>query len=80
MGVAGSFSPDGTKLAVNRKAQSYWRKYYRGAYQSDVTVMDLAAKTFKDVTSFDGPLETMRVTVGAVREARRKPAQQSQNG
>jgi tricorn protease len=54
MGVTGSFSPDGTKLAVNRKAQSYWRKYYRGAYQSDVTVMDLASKTFKDVTSFDG--------------------------
>ena len=54
MGVAGSFSPDGTKLAVNRKAQSYWRKYYRGAYQSDVTVMDLASKTFKDLTNFDG--------------------------
>ncbi len=32
------FSPDGTRLAVNRKAQAYWRKYYRGAYQSDVTV------------------------------------------
>ena len=47
-------SPDGTKLAVNRKAQAYWRKYYRGAYQSDVTVMDLATKTFKDLTSFDG--------------------------
>ena len=48
--IAGSFSPDGKKLAINRKAQSYWRKYYRGAYQSDVTVMDIAAKTFKDVT------------------------------
>jgi tricorn protease len=54
MGVAGSFSPDGTRLAINRKAQSYWRKYYRGAYQSDVTVMDVGAKTFKDLTSFDG--------------------------
>ena len=54
MGTAGSYSPDGTKLAINRKAQSYWRKYYRGAYQSDVTVMDLAAKTFKDLTEFDG--------------------------
>jgi tricorn protease len=54
MGNAGSFSPDGTKLAINRKAQSYWRKYYRGAYQSDVTVMDLASKTFKDLTEFDG--------------------------
>src|SRR5262249_11004197 len=54
MGVAGCYSPDRTKLAVNRKAQSYWRKFYRGAYQSDVTVMDLAAKTFKDLTDFDG--------------------------
>ncbi|WP_435016238.1 S41 family peptidase [Tundrisphaera sp. TA3] len=54
MGVSGGFSPDGTKLAINRKAQSYWRKYYRGAYQSDVTVMDLATKTFRDLTDFDG--------------------------
>ncbi len=54
MGVSGSYSPDGTRLAINRKAQAYWRKYYRGAYQSDVTVMDLAKQTFKDVTSFDG--------------------------
>jgi len=54
MGVSGSYSPDGTRLAINRKAQSYWRKYYRGAYQSDVTVMDLAQKSFKDLTDFDG--------------------------
>jgi tricorn protease len=54
MGVAGSFSPDGTRLAVNRKSQAYWRKFYRGAYQSDVTVMDLQTKTFKDLTNFDG--------------------------
>ena len=54
MGLAGSYSPDGTRLAINRKAQSYWRKFYRGAYQSDVTVMDLATKTFKDLTDFHG--------------------------
>ncbi len=54
MGVAGSYSPDGKRLAINRKAQPYWRKYYRGAYQSDVTVMDLAAKTFTDLTDYDG--------------------------
>ncbi len=54
MGVTGSFSPDGTKLALNRKAQSYWRKYYRGAYQSDVTILDIASKTFKDLTHFEG--------------------------
>jgi tricorn protease len=54
MGVYATFSPDGKKLAVNRKTQSYWRKYYRGAYQTDVTVMDIAAKKFTDVTDFDG--------------------------
>src|SRR3984885_10962569 len=54
MGIAGSYSPDGKKLAINRKGQVYWRKYYRGAYNTDVTVMDLATKTFKDLTDFPG--------------------------
>jgi len=54
MGVYATYSPDGKKLAINRKSQSYWRKYYRGAYQTDVTVMDIAAKKFTDVTDFDG--------------------------
>jgi tricorn protease len=54
MGIAGSYSPDGKKLAINRKGQVYWRKYYRGAYNTDVTVMDLASKTFKDLTDFPG--------------------------
>ena len=53
-GMYGSFSPDGTKLAVNRKGQSYWRKGYRGAYQTDVTVVDLKSRTFRDVTDFAG--------------------------
>src|SRR5438034_8352163 len=53
-GIYGSFSPDGSKLAVNRKGQSYWRKMYRGAYQTDVTVVDLKSKTFKEVTNFLG--------------------------
>ncbi|MBO0858145.1 MAG: PD40 domain-containing protein, partial [Chloracidobacterium sp.] len=54
MGVYATFSPDGKKLAINRKSQSYWRKYYRGAYQTDVTVLDIAAKKFTDVTDFNG--------------------------
>src|SRR5882724_9740787 len=54
MGVNASYSPDGKKLAINRKGQVYWRKYYRGAMQSDVTVMDIAAKKFTDLTDFDG--------------------------
>jgi tricorn protease len=54
MGVWATYSPDGRKLAINRRAQSYWRKYYRGSYQTDVTVMDVAAKSFTDLTDFDG--------------------------
>src|SRR5882757_4076229 len=54
MGIAGSYSPDGKKLAINRKGQVYWRKYYRGSYQTDVTVMDIASKKFTDLTDYDG--------------------------
>jgi tricorn protease len=54
MGVFASYSPDGKRLAINRKSQAYWRKYYRGSYQTDVTVMDIAAKKFTDVTNFAG--------------------------
>lgn len=54
MGVQGSYSPDGRRLAYNQKAQSYWRKYYRGSYQSDVIVADISAKKFTNVTEFDG--------------------------
>ncbi|HZN36763.1 MAG TPA: hypothetical protein VFB80_23195, partial [Pirellulaceae bacterium] len=53
-GLYGCFSPDGTKLAVNRKGQTYWRKGYRGSYQTDVTVADLKEKTFQDVTNHNG--------------------------
>ena len=54
MGVYATWSPDGRSLAVNRKSQVYWRKYYRGAYNSDVTVMDIATRKFTDLTDFDG--------------------------
>ncbi|MEO8025045.1 MAG: S41 family peptidase [Bryobacteraceae bacterium] len=54
MGTAGSYSPDGKKLAINRKGQVYWRKYYRGSFQTDVTVMDIASKKFTDITDYDG--------------------------
>ena len=54
MGVQASYSPDGTRLAYNQKAQVYWRKYYRGANQSDIMIMDVAAKKFTQVTDFDG--------------------------
>jgi tricorn protease len=54
MGVQASFSPDGKRLAYNPKAQVYWRKYYRGAYQSDIVIMDVASKRFNQVTDFEG--------------------------
>jgi len=54
MGVQASYSPDGKRIAYNQKSQVYWRKYYRGAYQSDIMVMDVAAKRFSQVTDFDG--------------------------
>jgi len=55
MGVNACYSPDGKKLAINRKGQVYWRKYYRGAMNTDVTVMDIASRKFTDLTAdFDG--------------------------
>src|SRR6478672_10846488 len=54
MGVQASYSPDGKRLAYNQKSQVYWRKYYRGAYQSDIMIMDVAAKKFTQLTDFDG--------------------------
>lgn len=54
MGVQGGFSPDGKRIAYNPKAQAYWRKYYRGSYQSDIVVMDIAAKRFSHLTDFEG--------------------------
>ena len=54
MGVQASYSPDGQRLAYNQKSQVYWRKYYRGSYQSDIMVLDVAAKKFTQLTDFDG--------------------------
>ena len=54
MGVWATFSPDGARLAINRHGQQYWRKFYRGANATEVTVMDIAAKRFTEVTDFDG--------------------------
>ncbi|HKG98680.1 MAG TPA: hypothetical protein VKA97_12740, partial [Pyrinomonadaceae bacterium] len=54
MGVQASYSPDGQHLAYNQKSQVYWRKFYRGSYQSDIVVMDVAAKKFTQITDFDG--------------------------
>jgi tricorn protease len=54
MGNAASFSPDGKHIAYNPKGQVYWRKYYRGAYATDVWVEDISTKKFSQLTDFDG--------------------------
>ncbi|HEU5235861.1 MAG TPA: hypothetical protein VFU37_01900, partial [Pyrinomonadaceae bacterium] len=54
MGNAASFSPDGNRIAYNPKGQVYWRKYYRGAYATDVWIEDISAKKFTQLTDFDG--------------------------
>src|SRR5437660_5942487 len=54
MGSSASFSPDGKRIAYKPKGQVYWRKYYRGAYQTDVWIEDISAKKFTQLTDFDG--------------------------
>ena len=54
MGIQAAFSPDGRRIAYNPKGQVYWRKYYRGASQSDIVIMDVAAQKFTQATDFDG--------------------------
>lgn len=54
MGVQAAFSSDGRRIAYNPRSQVYWRKYYRGATQSDIVVMDVASKRFTQLTDFDG--------------------------
>ena len=54
MGNQASFSPDGKRIAYNPKGQVYWRKYYRGAYQTDVWIEDVSTKKFTQLTDFDG--------------------------
>jgi tricorn protease len=54
MGNAASFSQDGKHIAYNPKGQVYWRKYYRGAYATDVWIEDVSTRKFTQLTDFDG--------------------------
>src|SRR5438270_11912225 len=54
MGNAASYSPDGNRIAYNPKGQVYWRKYYRGAYATDVWIEDVSTRKFSQLTDFDG--------------------------
>lgn len=53
-GYYASYSPDGDRIAYNRKSQPYWRKRYRGSNQSDVIVGDLRDGSFTTLTDFTG--------------------------
>ena len=44
LGLVGSYSPDGKKLASNRHPLVWSRKHYRGSYAADLWVMDVAAR------------------------------------
>jgi tricorn protease len=52
-GAAGMFSQDGKYLAYNRMGFRYWRKHYRGNYNTDIWVRDFAAGTFTQLTDQD---------------------------
>ena len=54
MGNAASISSNGQRIAYTPKGQVYWRKFYRGSYQTDVWVADVSAKKFTQVTDFEG--------------------------
>src|SRR4029450_11079817 len=54
MGNAASFSSNGQRIAYTPKGQSYGRKFDGGSYQTDVWVVDTAAKKFTQVTDFEG--------------------------
>lgn len=50
-----SFSPDGTKIAYNRTATEFrtWKRY-RGGWQQDVWIYDLARNTSERITDYTG--------------------------
>jgi tricorn protease len=45
-GSAGSYSPDGARLAFTRHPAVWSRKHYRGSYAADLWVMDVTARKF----------------------------------
>jgi tricorn protease len=54
-GAWGSYSPDGTKLALNRHPMVWWRKHYRGSFSADLWVMDVSKKTFRKLLDSEVP-------------------------
>ena len=52
-GSSASYSPDGTKLAFTRHPSGWTRQHYRGAYATDLWLMDVAAKKFTKLGDAD---------------------------
>src|ERR1041385_5567854 len=52
-GSSASYSPDGAKLAFTRHPASWSRQHYRGAYATDLWLMDVAAKKFTKLGDAD---------------------------
>ncbi|MGH7502244.1 MAG: S41 family peptidase [Longimicrobiales bacterium] len=50
MGSAGMIRQDGALLAFNRLGFRYWRKGYRGNNSTDIDVVDLRTKEFRQLT------------------------------
>ena len=53
-GEAGSFSPDGTKLAYTQRSRAFrtWKRY-RGGWAADITVFDLKQMTAETIAASD---------------------------
>ncbi len=52
-GSSASYSPDGSKLAFTRHPSGWTRQHYRGAYATDLWLMDVAAKKFTKLGDAD---------------------------
>jgi tricorn protease len=52
-GSAASYSADGSKLAFTRHPAGWSRQHYRGAYATDLWLMDVSAKEFKPLADPD---------------------------
>lgn len=52
-GSAASYSPDGSKLAFTRHPSGWTRQHYRGAYATDLWLMDVAARKFTKLGDAD---------------------------
>lgn len=54
-GSFASYSPDGSKLALNRSSDSFWWwKRYKGSANQDVWIYDFKADTFTKITTWEG--------------------------